>query len=135
MLGTLGDIEYAADLWSTVVQYSVHTIVKHCVYTTVPPFKIGGTNTTLTLLLTGYLWSESTRNIGTKSPYCKFKEPRNRFRGIDSASLCNLGGRYDKYGNRTGQPVYIGWRNRFLGFLNVYKYGRRKWNQNKTVRK
>ena len=40
-------------------------------------------------------------------------EPRNRFRRIDSASLCSLAGRYDKYGCPTGLP---GW-DRFLGSL------------------
>jgi hypothetical protein len=32
----------------------------------------------------------------------------------------------DRYYNptcRTGPPGYIGWRNRFLGSINVYKYG------------
>jgi hypothetical protein len=33
-------------------------------------------------------------------------EPRNRFRGIDFASLCSLAGQYEKYGCRTGPP---GW--------------------------
>jgi hypothetical protein len=33
------------------------------------------------------------------SPYLyTFMEPRNRFLGIDSASLCSLAGRYDKQG-------------------------------------
>jgi hypothetical protein len=27
---------------------------------------------------------------------------------------------------RTGPPGYIGWRNRFLGSLNVYKFGLRR---------
>ncbi len=33
-------------------------------------------------------------------------EPRNRFRGIDFASLCSLSGRYNKQGCRTGTPVW-----------------------------
>ncbi len=56
---------------------------------------------------------------------------RIRSLGIDSMesippaadSLCSLEGRYDKYGYRTtGPPGCIGWRNRFLGSLNVYKF-------------
>jgi hypothetical protein len=35
-----------------------------------------------------------------------FKEARNRFLGIDSASICTLAGQYDKKGHRTGPP---GW--------------------------
>ncbi len=35
-----------------------------------------------------------------------FKEPRNRFQGIDSVSLFSLAGRYVKQGCRTGPP---GW--------------------------
>ncbi len=45
--------------------------------------------------------------------FVKFMEPRNRFRGIDSASLCSLAGRYDKYGCPTG---LAGW-DRFLSSL------------------
>ncbi len=81
-----------------------------------------------------------------------FMEPRNRFRGIDFASLCGLAGQYDKQGivpvrqgeNRylvslkdlqiraqyddnpichTGLPGYIDWRNRFLDSINVYSTG------------
>ncbi len=81
-----------------------------------------------------------------------FREPRNRFQGIDFASLCSLASRYDNPICRTGLPGYIGWPwnlflhsanvsefgfrlhrlaesgslsipwNRFLGSLNVYKY-------------
>ncbi len=36
--------------------------------------------------------------------------PRNQFR-------------YVKESYRTGSPGYIGWKNRFLGSLNVYKFG------------
>jgi hypothetical protein len=39
--------------------------------------------------------------------------PRNRFRGIDFASLCSLPGRYDKYSCRTGPS---GWES-ILGLL------------------
>ncbi len=42
-----------------------------------------------------------------QSPYLQtFMEPRNRSRGIDSAILCSLAGRYDKQGCHTGSP---GW--------------------------
>jgi hypothetical protein len=34
-------------------------------------------------------------------------------------------GRYDNPICRTGPPGYIGWWNRFLGSLNIYKYGLR----------
>ncbi len=34
-------------------------------------------------------------------------EPRNRFQGIDSASLCSLASRFDKHGCRTGP---LGWK-------------------------
>ncbi len=34
--------------------------------------------------------------------------------------------RYDNPICRTGPPSYIGWQNRFLGFINVYKYGLRQ---------
>jgi hypothetical protein len=40
-----------------------------------------------------------------------FKEPKNRFQGIDSASLCSL-------------AESLPW-NRFLGSLNIYKFGLR----------
>ncbi len=39
--------------------------------------------------------------------------------GIDSS----MAGRYDNPVGRTVPPRYIGWRNRFLGSINVYKYG------------
>ena len=41
-----------------------------------------------------------------------------RIPGIDSQP----GGRYENPIRRTGPPGYIGWRNRFLGSLNVYKF-------------
>jgi hypothetical protein len=59
-----------------------------------------------------------------------FMEPRNRFQGMNSASLCSLAGRYDNpiptrflaptdtYRLAESIP-----RNLFLGSLNVYKYG------------
>jgi hypothetical protein len=48
------------------------------------------------------------------SPYLyTLMEPRNRFRGIDSASLCSLADRYDKRGCRTARPG----ENRFQGSL------------------
>jgi hypothetical protein len=37
-----------------------------------------------------------------------FKEPRNRFQGIDSASLCGLAGRYDKYDKPARQATVHG---------------------------
>jgi hypothetical protein len=40
-------------------------------------------------------------------------ESRNRFRGIDFASLCNLAGQYDKQGCEPGRQA----GNRFLGSL------------------
>ncbi len=46
--------------------------------------------------------------------------PRDRFQGIDSASLYSLAGRYDKQGYCTGPPGYICWRNLFLVSINVY---------------
>jgi hypothetical protein len=54
------------------------------------------------------------RNLGPcRARICKpFKEPRNQFpawRARTTTPFC-----------RTGPP---GWRNRFLGSLNVYKYG------------
>ncbi len=53
-----------------------------------------------------------------------FKEPRNRFQGIDSAGVCSLEGRFDNPICRTGPPGYIGWwNNRFRGSMNVYKFG------------
>ncbi len=37
--------------------------------------------------------------LTAQSPYLyTFMEPRNRFRGIEFASLCSLAGQYDKYG-------------------------------------
>jgi hypothetical protein len=48
---------------------------------------------------------------GNLSPnFLKFKEPKNRFQGINSASLCSLAGRYDN-------PV----PNRFLAPINCSK--------------
>ncbi len=41
--------------------------------------------------------------------YVMFREPRNRFQEIDSASLCSLTGRYDNPFCRTGPSE--GWRN------------------------
>ncbi len=38
-------------------------------------------------------------------------------------SISNLAGRYDNPFWRTGPPGYIGWRNRVLGSVNVYKFG------------
>jgi hypothetical protein len=52
-----------------------------------------------------------------------FKEPRNRFQGIDSFSLRYLAGRYNNYGCRSGPLGNIGGRNRFPVSLNVYKFG------------
>ncbi len=59
-------------------------------------------------------------------------EPRNRFQGIKSASLCSLGGRYNNPICRTGPPPpgYKGGRNWFLGSINVYKFG--LWSQNSS---
>ena len=69
------------------------------------------------------LWiEEQSPNLWT------VKETRNSFQGIDSASLCNLSGRYDNPICRNGPPGYIGWRNRFLGSLNVYIFGLRRHN-------
>jgi hypothetical protein len=49
------------------------------------------------------LWTHSS----IRSPNLQmFKEPRNRFQEIDSASLCSLAVRYVKKGCRTGPP---GW--------------------------
>ncbi len=55
--------------------------------------------------------------------------------GIDSASLCSLAGRYDYPICRTGPPALQRLAesipcNRFLGSLNVYKFG--LWEQEKT---
>jgi hypothetical protein len=44
-----------------------------------------------------------------------FKEPKE--------SIPSLAGRYNNPICRTGLPGNIGWRNRFLSCLNVYKYG------------
>jgi hypothetical protein len=52
--------------------------------------------------------------------------PRNRFQGIDSASLCDVTGHYDNPICRTGPPGYKGKidsLDQFLGFLKVYKFG------------
>ncbi len=38
-------------------------------------------------------------------------------------SIPSLASRYDDSICRTGPPDYIGWRNRFLGSRNFYKYG------------
>jgi hypothetical protein len=43
------------------------------------------------------------------------------------ARLCCLAGRFYKLGCRTGPLGYIVWQNRFLGSLNVYKYGLSHW--------
>ncbi len=68
----------------------------------------------------------------SQSPYLyTFKEPRNRFHGIDSASLCNLAVGIDSWAplkvykvglcrHRLAETIP---RKRFLGFLNVYKIG------------
>ncbi len=81
-----------------------------------------------------------------------FTEPRNRFQGMNSVSLCSLAGRYDnpistrclapidclkipalaarydKQGCRTGPQA----GNRFLGSLKVYKYGLRSVTSNNS---
>jgi hypothetical protein len=36
-----------------------------------------------------------------------------------------MAGLYDNPICRTGPPGYVSWQNRFLGFINVYKYGLR----------
>ncbi len=60
----------------------------------------------------------SFKNLnGCRARICRpFKEPRNRFRawrnGTTTSPIF-----------RTGPPGYICWRNRFLGSINVYKYG------------
>ncbi len=57
----------------------------------------------------------------TRARICKpFKEPRNRFPAWWAGTTYKLGV------PRTGPPDYVVWRNRFdrfLGSLNVYKYG------------
>ncbi len=45
--------------------------------------------------------------------------------GIDFVSKCSLTGRYEKLCCRTDPPGCKGWWNRFLGPLNVYKFGLR----------
>jgi hypothetical protein len=45
----------------------------------------------------------------------------NRFQGIDSAILYKSG-RRENHIWRAGSPGHKGWRNRFLGSLNVYKF-------------
>ncbi len=63
-----------------------------------------------------------------------FMEPRNRFRGIDFASLCSLADRYDKKGCRTGPP---GWES-ILGLLksstNTASVHKKARNQLKSSR-
>ncbi len=62
-----------------------------------------------------------------------FRDPRNRFQGIDTASLCRLTDRYDNsIPTRFLAPIdcskiqalaeFVPW-NQFLGSLNVYKFG------------
>jgi hypothetical protein len=46
--------------------------------------------------------------------------------GIDSQAWRPL---YDNPLSRTGPPGNIGWRNRFLGSLNVYKFLSRIWDR------
>ncbi len=47
---------------------------------------------------------------------CKpFKEPRNRFRALPAGTTTLL--------DVPARQAFIGWRNRFLGSLNVYKFG------------
>jgi hypothetical protein len=46
------------------------------------------------------------RNIIQSPNLKRFMEPRNRFQGIDSASLDSLAGRYEKQGSCNGPP---GW--------------------------
>jgi hypothetical protein len=58
-------------------------------------------------------------------------EPRNRFQGLDYASLCSLAGHYDNPICCTG---YVGWRNRYLGSLNVYKFGLRKEKTKNSIK-
>jgi hypothetical protein len=67
----------------------------------------------------------------TRARICRpFKEPRNRFPALRAGNdnpIC-----------RAGPPGYIGWRNRFLGAINVYKYGlwiqiRRQWRIRDTA--
>jgi hypothetical protein len=55
----------------------------------------------------------SSEMLEDSGPRQTFKGRRNRFRGIDSASLCSLAGQYDKEGCPTGPPD----GNRFLGSL------------------
>ncbi len=51
----------------------------------------------------------------TSARICKpFKEPRNRFPTCRAGTI--------PLSCQTGPPGYIGWRNRFLSSLNVYKY-------------
>jgi hypothetical protein len=114
-----------------------------------------GTRLTARCHFTGSKMSYTSRNRFRQSmqPEPNFetsKEPRNRFHGINSASLCSLAGPYDnpiptwflapldcfkipalagRYDNficSTDPAGYIGWRNRFLGSLNVYKFGLRR---------
>ncbi len=41
---------------------------------------------------------------GAEPVFVNVKRAQDRFRGIDSASLCSLAGRYDKQACRTGTP-------------------------------
>jgi hypothetical protein len=45
--------------------------------------------------------------------------------GFRQPTVCSLAARYDNVLCCTGPPDYICWRNRFLDFINVYKYGLR----------
>ena len=61
-----------------------------------------------------------------------FKEPRNRFQGIDSASLCSLAAGYNNLiGRIRPAKLHAGGINAsesipgLLGFPRVYKYGLR----------
>ncbi len=71
----------------------------------------------------------SVLQLNYRARICKrLMSPRNRFQGIDSASLRSLAGRYDKQSYRTGLPSNISWPiwNRFLGTLKrFYKFGLR----------
>jgi hypothetical protein len=69
--------------------------------------------------ISSYEWEKELKELVNVSG-AQESISRNRFQGIDSASLCSLAGRCDNPVCRTpATRLHIVWRNRFLGSLYV----------------
>ncbi len=83
------------------------TSVTSGAFVVLPLYLLSGEHYNTVYLQSAYL-------LKLRARICKpFKEPRNQFPALAK--------RYDNPIYRAGPQGYIGWRNRFLDFINVYK--------------